>query len=118
LLSQRQADLDFHDILAAANPDAFLRFICQLINELLRKLVVFSTETPAEEHVEFGCANVRCHAAIAEAARRRDVEKVRELMREHMEEASSFVTRLNGRLDGRLILDSEMVPQLRNLDPR
>lgn len=118
LLNQRQADLDFHDILAAANPDPFLGFICQTINELLRRLVVFSTDTPAEEHVKFGCANVRCHSAILEAIRQRDANKVKELMREHMEEASGYVTRLNGRLDGRLILDSEMAARPLKLEPR
>lgn len=109
LVRQRQADLDFHDILAMANPDPFLRFICQMINELLRRLVVFSTDTPAEEHARFGVANVHCHSEILKAVRSRDAQKVRELMREHMDEASNFVTRLNGRLDGRLFLDSEMI---------
>ncbi|WP_040068505.1 FadR/GntR family transcriptional regulator [Pseudomonas batumici] len=118
LLDQRQSDLDFHDLLAEANGDPFLRFLCQLINELLRRLVVYSTDTPADEHVSFGCANVRCHTAILNAARNRDADEVRRLMKEHMEEAESFVARLNGCLDGRLILDSEMAPQLRGFEPR
>lgn len=118
LVRQRQADLDFHDILAAANPDPFLRFICQMINELLRRLVVFSTDTPAEEHVKFGTANVHCHSEILDAIRARDAQKVRELMRAHMDEAAGFVTRLNGRLDGRLILDSEIAGALPKLMPR
>ncbi len=108
LVRQRQEDLDFHDILAAANPDPFLRFLCQMINEMLRRLVVYSKHTPAEEHTAFGCANEKCHGAILEAARARDVGKVRDLMRAHMDEASFYVERLNGELDGRLILDSEM----------
>jgi DNA-binding GntR family transcriptional regulator len=118
LVSQRQADLDFHDILATANPDPFLRFICQMINELLRRLVVFSTDTPAEEHVRFGTANVHCHSEILLALRARDPQKVRDLMRAHMDEASGFVARLNGRLDGRLILDSEMGGVVPRLVPR
>jgi DNA-binding FadR family transcriptional regulator len=120
LVRQRQADLDFHDILAMANPDPFLRFICQMINELLRRLVVFSTDTPPEEHVRFGAANVHCHSEILKAirSRERDAHRVRELMREHMDEASNFVTRLNGRLDGRLFLDSEMVGTPPRLTPR
>jgi len=117
LVHQRQADLDFHDILAAANPDPFLRFLCQTINEMLRRLVVFSTHTPPEEHAEFGCANAKCHTNILEAARQRDVERVRHLMRAHMDEASGFVERLNGQLDGRLILDSEMMPTSFKLPP-
>ncbi|MDK2662300.1 hypothetical protein QOS04_38335, partial [Cupriavidus sp. LEh21] len=41
LLDQRQEDLTFHDILAAANPNPMLRFSCELINEMIRQLVVF-----------------------------------------------------------------------------
>ncbi|WP_342709789.1 FCD domain-containing protein [Bradyrhizobium sp. B124] len=115
LVRQRQADLDFHDILAAANPNPFLRFACELINEMLRRLVVFSTQTPPEEHAKFGCANVKFHGEIAKAARARDSERVRALMKAHMEEASEYVKRLDGRLDGRLILDSEMAPRPRPL---
>ncbi|MEY9104220.1 GntR family transcriptional repressor for pyruvate dehydrogenase complex [Bradyrhizobium yuanmingense] len=115
LVRQRQADLDFHDILAAANPNPFLRFACELINEMLRRLVVFSTQTPPEEHTRFGCANVKIHTEIAKAARARDSERVRALMKAHMEEASEYVKRLDGRLDGRLILDSEMAPRPRPL---
>lgn len=115
LVRQRQADLDFHDILAAANPNPFLRFTCELINEMLRRLVVFSTHTPPEEHTKFGCANVKIHSEIAKAARDRDSERVRALMKAHMEEAAEYVKRLNGRLDGRLILNSEMAPRVRPL---
>lgn len=118
LVRQRQADLDFHDILAMANPDPFLRFICQMINELLRRLVVFSTDTPMEEHEKFGAANAHCHSELLAAIRTRDAQRVRELMREHMDEAAGFVARLNGRLDGRLFLDSEMAGTPSRMPPR
>ncbi|WP_066733173.1 FadR/GntR family transcriptional regulator [Cupriavidus sp. D384] len=108
MLDQRQEDLTFHDILAAANPNPMLRFCCQLINEMLRQLVVFGNETPACEHERFGAANVSFHRRILEAARARDTDKVRALMSAHMEECTHFVTRMNGRVHGRLVLDSEM----------
>ena len=38
-LAQRQEDLHFHDVLAAANPNLLLRFMCQVINHLLRHSV-------------------------------------------------------------------------------
>jgi DNA-binding FadR family transcriptional regulator len=116
LVRQRMADLDFHDVFAAKNPNPFLRFTCELINAMLRRLIVFSTDTPLEEHRAFGQANVTIHAAIAKAARARDVERVRDLMRAHMIEASEYVKRLNGRLDGRLILDSETMPRRKTRD--
>ncbi|QET04433.1 FadR family transcriptional regulator [Cupriavidus pauculus] len=108
MLDQRQEDLTFHDILAAANPNPMLRFCCELINEMLRQLVVFGNETPACEHERFGAANVSFHRRILEAARARDADQVRTLMSAHMEECTHFVTRMNGRVHGRLVLDSEM----------
>lgn len=109
LISLRQADLDFHDILASASKNSFLRFNCEIINALLRKLVVYSTSTPQDEHVRFGCANARCHEKILAAARVGNADLVRTYMREHMDEAYEFVQHLKGRLDGRLLLDAEMM---------
>jgi GntR family transcriptional repressor for pyruvate dehydrogenase complex len=111
ITAQRQEDLNFHDILAQANPNSFLRFTCQLINEMLRQLTVFENATPARTQRRFGDANVRVHLAITEAARAGDAGRVRQLMAEHMQEASGFVKQLNGKLQGRLILDSEMAPR-------
>ena len=108
VVAQRTEDLNFHDILAAANPNSFLRFTCQMINEMLRQLTVFENDTPTRTQRRFGDANARVHKAIVAAARARDAEQVRKLMAEHMQEASGFVKQLNGKLQGRLILDSEM----------
>lgn len=108
VVAQRKEDLNFHDILAQANPNPFLRFTCQLINEMLRQLTVFENDTPTRTQRRFGQANVRVHQDIVEAARAGDAEQVRRLMAEHMVEASGFVKKLNGKLRGRLILDSEM----------
>lgn len=108
VVAQRKEDLTFHDILAQANPNSFLRFVCQMINEMLRQLTVFENDTPVRIQRRFGDANVSVHKKIVEAARRRDAEAVRRLMSEHMDEAKGFVKQLNGKLRGRLILDSEM----------
>jgi GntR family transcriptional regulator, transcriptional repressor for pyruvate dehydrogenase complex len=113
ILRQRQEDVNFHDILAAANPNPFLRFSCELINEMIRQLIEFRNDTPESEHQRFGEANVKIHKAITKAARARDVEKVRELMVTHMTEAPRYVKRMKGKLRGRLILDSEIRKKLR-----
>jgi GntR family transcriptional regulator, transcriptional repressor for pyruvate dehydrogenase complex len=113
ILKQRQEDVNFHDILAAANPNPFLRFSCELINEMIRQLIEFRNDTPQSEHERFGEANVKIHKAITKAARARDVEKVRELMVIHMTEAPRYVKRMKGKLRGRLILDSEIRKRLR-----
>lgn len=107
MLSQRREDVNFHDILAAANPNPFLRFTCELINEMIRQLIVFGNSTPKTEQRRFGQANADIHRQITLAAREKDVDKVRELMVQHMTEATSHVKRMKGRLQGRLILDAD-----------
>ncbi|WP_028600866.1 FadR/GntR family transcriptional regulator [Ottowia thiooxydans] len=107
LLSQRREDVNFHDILAAANPNPFLRFTCELINELIRQLIVFSNRTSQAEHRRFGEVNAQIHREILLAARARDVEAVRALMKRHMQDAASNVKRMKGRVQGRLILDAD-----------
>jgi DNA-binding FadR family transcriptional regulator len=108
VVRQRQEDMTFHDILAAASPNPFLRFLCELINEMIRQLIEFRNDTPLTEHRRFGSANVKIHREILKAARERDAERVRALMVEHMTEAPKYVKRMKGKLRGRLILDSEI----------
>lgn len=107
LVAQRREDVNFHDILAAANPNPFLRFSCELINEMIRQLIVFGNRTPQTEHRRFGEANAQIHREIVQAARARDAEAVRVLMRQHMQDAASSVKRMKGRIQGRLILDAD-----------
>lgn len=111
LLKQRQEDVNFHDILAAACPNPFLRFACELVNEMLRQLIVYGNRTSQVEHRRFGEANAESHRQIVAAARRRDAKAVRRLMAEHMQQAASSVTRMKGRLQGRLILDAAVRPR-------
>ena len=107
LIMQRREDVNFHDILAAANPNPFLRFTCELINEMIRQLIVFGNRTPKTEHRRFGEENANYHREIVQAARARDVERVRALMLEHMQDATHAVKRMKGRIQGRLILDAD-----------
>lgn len=115
VVRQRQEDMTFHDILAAANPNPFLRFLCELINEMVRQLIEFRNDTPLAEHRRFGSANVKIHREILKAARERNAERVRALMVEHMTEAPKYVKRMKGKLRGRLILDSEIRKRPRSI---
>ncbi|HKU97914.1 MAG TPA: FCD domain-containing protein [Vineibacter sp.] len=105
---QRQEDLHFHDIFAEANPNPFLRFSCQMINQMLRRLVVFGISPMHAHYHELGRTNVAAHRALVNAARKRDAEKVRKLMLAHIVEAESHVRKLQGAVSSRLVLDSEM----------
>jgi GntR family transcriptional regulator, transcriptional repressor for pyruvate dehydrogenase complex len=113
IVRQRQEDVTFHDILAAANPNPFLRFTCELINEMIRQLIEFRNDTPRRELERFGQANVKIHKAITAAARMGNGGRVRELMALHMKEATGYVKRMNGKLQGRLILDSDIRKRVR-----
>ena len=114
LLSQRREDVNFHDILAAANPNPFLRFACELINEMIRQLIVYSNRTSQAEHRRFGEANAQIHREIVLAARARDAAQVRALMTRHMLDAASSVKRMKGRIQGRLILDADTLRRPRS----
>lgn len=116
LLRQRQEDLHFHDILADAHPNPLLRFAAQFINRSLRELVVI--EGREAQYRRFGDANVAAHRAILEAARRKQSERVRTLMREHLEEANAYVRKLDATMQSRLILESDLSAETPLAAPR
>jgi GntR family transcriptional repressor for pyruvate dehydrogenase complex len=107
-LVQRQEDLHFHDILAEANPDPLLRFVCQMINQMLRHVVTLGSNPTHEHYRTLGETNLAAHRAILRAARRGDAGKVRKLMLAHIAEAERQVRRLQGELKRRLVLDSDI----------
>jgi GntR family transcriptional repressor for pyruvate dehydrogenase complex len=92
-LAQRQEDLHFHDVLAAANPNVLLRFMCQVINHLLRHSVAMGEPNHPAGH-ELGETNVAAHRRLLAAARKGDAARVRKLMVEHIDEAEQHVLKL------------------------
>jgi len=112
-LEQRQEDLHFHDVLANANPNPFLRFVGQLINELLRQLVVIGATPTHPQYHKLGRAAVAAHRAILAAARAGDADTVGELMLRHVVETERHVRKLQGVLQHKLVLDSDMSFRIR-----
>jgi DNA-binding FadR family transcriptional regulator len=104
---QRQEDLHFHDILAQANPNPLLRLICQIINQMLRHLVVLGSDPSGKHNQRLGDTNVAAHQAILSAVRKRDAKAVRRLMHDHILEAEQHVLRLHADVSKRLVLDSD-----------
>jgi len=92
-LAQRQEDLHFHDVLAAANPNVLLRFMCQVINHLLRHSVAMGEPNQPAGHA-LGDSNVAAHRRLLAAARKGDAARVRKLMVEHIDEAERHVLKL------------------------
>lgn len=107
-LDQRHEDIRFHDVLAAANPNAFLRCACQIINQMLHSLVVVAGNVTQDDYQAFGRQTVAAHRTILDAARRRDAEAVEKLMTTHMEEAETQLRRVHAALRQKLVLDSDL----------
>jgi len=105
--AQRLEDLHFHEILAAANPNALLRFVCHVINRSLRHMVAMSLQPNHPSYQKFGDTNVTAHRRLA-AARRGDIERVRKLMVEHIDEAEHHLHRLDAEVRRHFVFDSEL----------
>ncbi len=107
-LGQRHEDIHFHDVLAAAHPNAFLRSLCQIINQMLHTLVIVAGNVTQRDYQAFGRNTVAAHRAILEAARRRDADAVAQLMTAHMDEAEAQLRKVHAALQQKLVLDSEL----------
>jgi GntR family transcriptional regulator, transcriptional repressor for pyruvate dehydrogenase complex len=107
-MAQRQEDLHFHDVLASANPNALLRFMCEVINHLLRHLVTVGDQPSHPAYQKLGDSNVAAHRRLLAAARLGDAERIRKLMVEHIDEAERHVRRLDAAVRQRFVLDSEL----------
>ena len=107
-LEQRQEDLHFHDILAAANPNTLLRFFCEVINHLLRHTLTLVDQPAHPGYRHLGDTNVAAHRRLLAAARRGDANKVRKLMVEHVDEVSGIVAGLSATVRQRFVTDSDL----------
>lgn len=108
VVRQRAEDLHFHDVIAEANPNPFLRFMCQLLNEMLRRMVALDGQPLDVNNTRLGKTNVAAHRAILAAIQAKDVPRARSLMLDHIVEAEGLVKRLHGAYQQRLVLDSDM----------
>ena len=110
-LAQRQEDLHFHDILASANPNQLLRFMCQVINHLLRHSVAMGEPNLPAGH-KLGDTNVAAHRRLLAAARKGDAARVARLMAEHIDEAEQHVLRLSAAVRQRFVSEADLRPRI------
>ena len=110
-LVQRQEDLHFHDVLANANPNTLLRFMCQVINHLLRYSVAMGDPSLPAGH-KLGETNVAAHRRLLAAARKGDAARVRKLMAEHIDEAERHVLALSAAVRQRFVSEAELRPRV------
>jgi GntR family transcriptional regulator, transcriptional repressor for pyruvate dehydrogenase complex len=110
--AQRQEDLHFHDVLAAANPNALLRFMCEVINQLLRHLVTLGNQPAHPAYQRLGDTNVAAHRRLLAAARRRDANEVRRLMLDHIDEAAGLAAELAAAMRQGFVSDADLQPRI------
>jgi DNA-binding FadR family transcriptional regulator len=104
--------LHFHDVLAAANPNALLRFMCEVINQLLRHLVTLGNQPAHPAYKRLGDANVAAHRRLLVAARQRDANEVRRLMLDHIDEAGDLAAELDAALRQGFVSDADLQPRI------
>ena len=110
--AQRQEDLHFHDVLAAANPNALLRFMCEVINQLLRHLVTVGNQPAHPAYQRLGDTNVAAHRRLLVAARRRDADGVRRLMLDHIDEAAGLAGELAAAMRQGFVSVADLQPRI------
>ncbi|WP_245686190.1 FadR/GntR family transcriptional regulator [Terasakiispira papahanaumokuakeensis] len=88
-LAQREAELDFHALLAERCPNPLLAFMGRFITDLIRDLVMFKKSRLPEQR-DFSCANLMYHRQLITAFEARDAQAARAEMAAHMASANRF----------------------------
>lgn len=99
----RQAELDFHVLLAQYCPNPLLAYNSRFISDLLRDFIRLRTDDPGAFD-EFTTMNKDYHRRLIAVLRAEDRHAVRELMREHMEQAERITLELEGEVSDNLML--------------
>lgn len=100
--AQREAELEFHNILADACPNLLLGFVCRFINNLMADWVVLN-RTYVEAHDAFRDTNVHFHDDLLAAFRAKDRAAVIRIMTEHMEHAAHHTVGAKVALEGKFL---------------
>lgn len=93
-VSEREDELNFHNLLAAASPNPLLRFLVEFLNGLLLKVVAAQHLDPALTGVDINYHGHDYHLELIEAFRECDAERAGRLMFDHMEAAERYMAEL------------------------
>jgi DNA-binding FadR family transcriptional regulator len=91
----RILELEFHNILAEYCPNPLLRFMGQFLNDFLRDLVILKKAYLPERKI-FDQSNLCFHVDLLDALVAGDRQRVRKVMDEHMCDAETHLTALEG----------------------
>lgn len=95
---RREAELEFHNILAEACPNEMVTFICRFLNDLLNDWVVFN-QVYAVSNEKFSCETQDFHESLLDAFRQKDSDAVQQLMMAHMKHAAFHTVESNGEIE-------------------
>lgn len=104
----RQAELDFHVVLAECCPNPLLAFQAKFISDLLRDYIEFDTHAAADFD-RFTADNCAYHKKLIDAYRATDAALVRRIMTEHVESARQHTMLLNGSMAEALLMPPEAI---------
>jgi GntR family transcriptional repressor for pyruvate dehydrogenase complex len=91
----RDAEIHFHDILAAACPNPLLALTARFINQVIRATIdVTESAGPVDAAESYTQDNLACHRRILKALIEGDALKVRRLMHDHLTEIEPYVESL------------------------
>lgn len=99
----RQAELDFHSLLARYCPNPLLSYHSRFITDLLRDFIRLRTDAP-EAFNKFTSVNLDFHRKLVDALRAEDRDAVRKIMTDHMTMAERFTLELEGVVSQNLML--------------
>jgi GntR family transcriptional regulator, transcriptional repressor for pyruvate dehydrogenase complex len=93
LKAQREAELEFHNILADACPNNLLSFTCKFINQFLAEMLTYKgMYVGDQDHIRH--ENLDAHRNIMAAIRKKNAEAVRQTMKDHMFDCECHVVEL------------------------
>ena len=95
---QRKAEVDFHDVLAAACPNPLLALTARFINKIIRGAIESVNLLAAQESNAFSKACTGHHRKIVEVLLGNDPDLSRKVMYEHVVEAERYVKRIYEKL--------------------
>lgn len=92
---QREAEFEFHNVIARRSRNPLMSLFIAVIAGILVSATA-GDSAEHEKHSEWSLENSRYHGEIVAALRRQDVQEVRRLMHEHMEQAHRHLQQIYG----------------------
>jgi DNA-binding FadR family transcriptional regulator len=108
LKTQREAELEFHNILADACPNLMLSFMCKFINQFLAEMLTYKgMYVGDQDHIRN--ENLDAHRSVMAAIRNNDAVGLRHAMKQHMMDCECHVVELEGVVTNKFLRRNALV---------